>query len=98
MNENEKMFQIGLWMFGIMCLVVIGLQVCYRTQNRARNRVHAEIVQTQQDIAVAQANFATIIRPEVLRNSVLAVSPKAEVVSFHKSVSINEIPPRPIKE
>lgn len=91
MCEDEKMFQIGLWAMGAVLLLTIGLQVCYRTQNRARDRVRSDIVQTQQEIAVAQANFASYVRPEILRNLVGAVVPKAEVVSFHKSVSIGDL-------
>lgn len=94
MGDDEKMFQIGIWMLGAVVLLTVGLQVCYRTQNRARNRVHAEIVRTQQAIAVAQANFASYVRPEILRNLVVSIAPKSEVISFNKSVSINELPIR----
>jgi len=92
MGEDEKMFQIGIWSLGAVVLLTVGLQVCYRTQNRARNRVRAEIVRTQQEIAVAQANFASYVRPEILRNLVVSIAPKSEVISFHKSVAINELP------
>ncbi len=92
MGEDEKMFQIGIWSLGAVVLLTVGLQVCYRTQNRARNRVRADIVQTQQEIAVAQANFASYVRPEILRNLVVSIAPKSEVISFHKSVAINELP------
>ena len=94
MGDDEKMFQIGIWMLGAVVLLTVGLQVCYRTQHRARNRVHADIVRTQQEIAAAQANFASYVRPEILRNLVISISPKAEVISFNKSVSINELPIR----
>ncbi|MBQ4070248.1 MAG: hypothetical protein IJD52_02645 [Alphaproteobacteria bacterium] len=92
MNEDEKMFQIGLWAMGIMMMVTVGLQVCFRTQHRTRNSVRREIVQTQQAIAVAQANFAAYVRPEILRNLVVSVAPKSEVVSFQKSVAIQDLP------
>lgn len=94
MNEDEKMFQIGMWSLAAVLLLTIGLQVCYRTQNRARNNVRAEIVRTQQEIAVAQANFASYVRPEILRNLVVSVAPKSEVISFHKSVAIDDLPDR----
>lgn len=94
MNEDEKMFQIGLWSLGAVLLLTIGLQVCYRTQNRSRDRVRAEIVQTQQEIAARQANFAAYVRPEILRNLVISVAPRAEVISFHKSVAIDDLPNR----
>lgn len=92
MGADEKMFQIGLWAMGAVLLLTVGLQVCYRTQNRARDRVRSDIVRTQQEIAIAQANFASYVRPEILRNLVVAVVPRAEVVSFHKSVTIDDLP------
>ncbi len=94
MGEDEKMFQIGLWACILVSVLAAVLQVCYRTQNRARNRVRAEIVKTQQEIAVAQANFASYVRPEILRNLVVSVYPKTEVISFHKSVAIDDLPNR----
>lgn len=94
MGEDEKMFQIGLWACVLVSVLAAVLQVCYRTQNRARNRVRAEIVKTQQEIAVAQANFASYVRPEILRNLVVSVYPKTEVISFHKSVAIDDLPNR----
>lgn len=94
MGEDEKMFQIGIWSLGAVVLLTVGLQVCYRTQNRARNHVRAEIVRTQQETAVAQANFASYVRPEILRNLVVSIAPKSEVVSFNKSVAIDELPIR----
>lgn len=92
MGEDEKMFQIGLWACILVSVLAAVLQVCYRTQNRARNRVRAEIVKTQQEIAVGQANFASYVRPEILRNLVVSVYPKTEVISFHKSVAIDDLP------
>ena len=96
MNEDERMFQIGVWSLGAIFVLTTALQVCYRTQNRARDRVRAEIVQTQQTIAARQANFASYVRPEILRN--LVVSIKAEVISFHKSTTIDELPMRTTEE
>ncbi len=97
MNEDEKMFQIGLWALGGVFLLTVGLQVCYRTQNRARNRVRAEIVQTQQEIATRQASFASFVRPEILRNLVVSVAPKSEVISFNKTVTAEELPNRVVE-
>ncbi len=94
MSADEKMFHIGLWAFGAVLMLTIGLQVCYRTQNRARNRVNAEIVRTQQETAAVTANFASYVRPEILRNLVVSIYPKAEVISFHKSITIAELPDR----
>ena len=91
MQVDEKMFQIGVWSVGIVLLMTVILQVAFRTQNRQRNRVRREIVVTQQQIAVAEANFAAYVRPEVLRNLVVNIAPKSEVVGFNKSVAVNEL-------
>lgn len=98
MNEDGIMFQVGCWALGIVIVLTVGLQVCYRTQNRARNKVRSEIVQTQQEIAIAQANFASYVRPEILRNLVVSIEPKSEVISFHKAVAISELPNRVMPE
>ncbi len=92
MSDDEKMFNIGLWAVGAVIMLTVGLQVCYRTQHRARNHVRAEIVKTQQEIAAMQANFASYVRPEILRNLVVSIAPKSEVIGFHKSVAIDELP------
>jgi len=94
MSEDEKMFQIGVWSLGVVILLTIVLQVCYRTQNRARDRVRAEIVRLQQETAIAQANFASYVRPEILRNLVTSIAPKAEVIGFNKTVAIDDLPNR----
>lgn len=92
MGEDEKMFHIGLWSVGAVVMLTVGLQVCYRTQNRARDNVRREIVRTQQEIAMAEANFASYVRPEILRSMVQTVAPKSESISFNKTVSIAELP------
>ena len=72
-------------------MMTVTLQVAFRTQNRQINRVRREIVQTQQKIAVAEANFASYVRPESLRNLVNGLAPKSETISFNKAVSINDL-------
>ena len=98
MNQDEKMFRIGVIMVIAMVAINVALQVCYRAQNSERKRVRRDIVQTQQDIAVAQAKFASLVRPESLRNLVSGVVPHAEVISFHKSVEIRDLPDRIIEK
>lgn len=89
--EDEKMFQIGIWVLFSVLLLTVCLQVCFRTQNRALNQVRHQIVKTQQEYAVAQANFASYVRPEILRSSVDSVAPRSEVISFNKAVSITDL-------
>lgn len=98
MNEDVKMAHIGIWLMVSMIVLTVGLQVCYRTQNKAFARVRAEIAQTQQDIASSQAQFASFVRPEILRNLVVSTSPKTEIISFHKTVRIGEIPLRHLQD
>lgn len=94
MNEDEKMFQIGIWSLIIMAMLTVILQVCYRTQNRVLNRVRADIIQTKQSIAVAETDFAAYLRPEILGSVVKLVNPKAETVGFQKNISIGDLPER----
>ncbi|MBO5662823.1 MAG: hypothetical protein Q4C08_01355, partial [Pseudomonadota bacterium] len=96
MHDDEKMFHIGAWSIGIVMMLSVTLQVGFRTQNRQINRVRRDIVETQQKIAVAEANFASLVRPEVLRNMVVSILPKVEGISFQKSVTIDDLPNREI--
>ena len=91
MGEDKKMFQIGSWSLGVVVMLLFGFQVCFRTQQGQINRVRRDIVKTQQDIAVAEANFASFVRPEILRNMVITITPKAEVVSFQKAIAIENL-------
>ncbi len=97
MNEDEQMFQWGIGLAMAVLMLTAVLQVCYRVQDKTRARTKAEIVQTQQEIAVAQANFASYVRPEILRNLVVSIYPKSEVISFNKSIAIDDIPMRETK-
>ena len=94
MNEDEKMFQIGVWTLIVVAVLTVILQVCYRTQNRVLNRVRADIIQTKQNIAVAETDFAAYVRPEILGSVVKLVNPKSETDSFQKNVSIGDLPER----
>ena len=95
MNEEEKMFRIGSAMLILVIALTVALQVCYRTQNRERWRVRAQIRDAQQDIALVQTEFAELVRPEKLRNSMdISGLGKVEPISFNKSVEIQELPDR----
>lgn len=91
MSEDKKMFQIGSWSLGVVVMLLLVFQVCFRTQLGQLNRVRRDIVKTQQDIAVAEANFASYVRPESLRNTVMMITPKAEVISFQKAIAIDNL-------
>ena len=95
MNEEEKMFRIGSAMLTLVIALTVALQVCYRTQNNERRHVRAQIRDAQQDIALAQAEFASWVRPESLRNLIdISGLRKVEPISFNKSVEIQELPDR----
>ena len=95
MNEEEKMFRIGSAMLIWVVALTVALQVCYRTQNRERRDVRRMIRETQQDIALAQTDFAMLVRPENLRNAMdISGLSKVEAISFNKSVEIQELPDR----
>ena len=94
MNEDEKMLHIGMVMLVAGMLVTAVLQVCYRNQNKALNRVRHDIVKTQQETAVVAANFASYVRPEILRNLVVSIYPQAQVIGFNKTVSIDQLQAR----
>lgn len=95
MNEEEKMFRIGSVMLIMVIALTVALQVCYRTQNRERRHVREKIRDTQQDIALAQADFASRVRPESIRKLIdKSGLGKVEAVSFNKSVEIQELPDR----
>ncbi len=94
MNEDRIMWNIGWFVLILVIILMLVLQVCNRTQNRSLNRVRADIVRTQQNIAKAEANFASYVRPEALRNLVSIVEPKSKPIRFNAAVSPSEIPMR----
>lgn len=98
MSEDEKMYHIGIWALCGMLFLTIGLQVCYRTQNRTRDHVRAEIVRTQKAIAVATTKFEGYKRPEFLRNLVGGVVPNATAIGYQKSVTVDALPDREVKK
>lgn len=98
MSDDEKMFHIGIWALCGVLFLTIGLQVCYRTQNRTRNHVRAQIVRTQKEIADATTRFEGYKRPEVLRSLVSGVVQNAAPIGYQKSVSIDALPDREPKK
>ena len=97
MSEDEKMQHIGYWSVAVMFFLTVILGAMSRTQNREINHVRRNIVKMQQQIAVAEAQFASYVRPESLRSMVVTIEPKSEVVSFKKSVAIDSLSNRKSK-
>ena len=48
MNDDEKMFQIGVWSLCVVLFLTVLLQVAFRTQDRQVRSVRNDIVKTQQ--------------------------------------------------
>ncbi len=94
MNEDEKLYRIGWGLLGAALIITVLLQVCYRTQNRVLKRVRAEIVTTNQKIAVAETKFAEYVLPNSLRDRVTTSVPRAETIGFHKNITIGELADR----
>ena len=94
MSDDEKMFQIGVCSVWAVLFLSVILQVAFRTQNRQINQIRRDIVKTQQQVAVAEARYASLVSPENLRSMVVTIEPKSEVVSFNKSVAIENLPDR----
>lgn len=91
MDEESKMFKWGVGLAIFVFLLTAALQVSFRTNDKARARIRARIVETQQDIAERRAAFASFVRPEILRNLVFNIYPKSETVNFNKSISVNNL-------
>lgn len=96
MNDDEKMFQIGVWSLCVVLFLTVLLQVAFRTQDRQLRSVRNDIVKTQQEIAMKQTKFASLISLENLRNVVSMVLPKTETVNYAKSVDVYELKDRKI--
>lgn len=92
MQDDVKMFNFGIIMsVGLMCLIVF-LQVCYREQNKNLRSVRANMENVQQEIAKEETKFSALSSGDLLRGSVVGINPKAETVSFSKTIHIDEIP------
>ena len=92
MRDDEKMFNLGVAMFvGIVCLIVF-LQVCYREQNNNLKSVRRSADVARQEYAVAETKFSSLSSADSFRGSVVGINPNAEIVSFSKTVHIDDIP------
>ncbi len=94
MNEEQKMFKIGVCSFIGVIFLIVGLQVCYRNQHKSLKFTHDEIVKTQQQIAIAQAKFESMTNSEYLLGMVTAVNPHVEIIGFRKYTDVEDLPLR----
>jgi len=91
MHEDEMMFHWGIGMAVAAVAVSVALQVGFRTQDKSRAHIKAEIVRTQQEIADNSAKFSALTRPEVLRSVVIEMYPKYEPLGFGKTINAKDI-------
>lgn len=94
MNEEQKMFKIGVGALICCFCVMVGLQVCYRIQHRTLNYTNSEIRKIQQQYAIEQAKFESMTNAEYLQDSIRAVVPKVEIIGFKKYTSVQDLPLR----
>ncbi len=94
MNEEQKMFNIGVAALVCCVFVMVGLQVCFRMQHRSLKYTNDEIVRTQQQIAVEQAKFESMTNAEYLQDKVSMVVPSVEIIGFKKYTTIEDLPLR----
>ena len=92
MQDDKKLFNVGLIMFVFVVILTAFLQVCYRVQNNNLKDVRRTMVITRQEIASAEARFASLSAADSLRGSVVGINPNAETVSFSKTIHIDTIP------
>lgn len=92
MRDDEKMFNIGTIMLMAVVFLIVFLQVCYRVQNSNIESVRRDIAETRHEYSIADTKFSALKSADSLRGSVVGVNPKAETVSFSKTVHIDTIP------
>ncbi len=92
MQDDEKMFNIGVTMvIFIVCLIAF-LQVCYRVQENNLKSVRRNLETTKQEYDIAGTKFSALSSAGLLRASVSEINPKMETVSFSKTIHIDDIP------
>ena len=92
MRDDEKMFNIGTIMLMAVVFLIVFLQVCYRVQNSNLDAVRRNMDNTRHEFDIARTRFSALSSADSLRGSVFGVNPQAEIVSFSKTVNINDIP------
>ncbi len=92
MHDDEKMFNIGTIMLMVVVFLIMFLQVCYRVQNSNLKSIRQSMDETRHEYSIADTRFSALKSADSLRGSVVGVNPKAETVSFSKTVHIDDIP------
>ena len=92
MRDDEKMFNIGVAMLMAVVFIIGFLQVSYRVQNNNLKSVRQDMENTKYEIDIAKTKLSALSAADSLRGSVIGINPKAEIVSFSKTVHIDNIP------
>lgn len=92
MRDDEKMFNIGKIMLFCMVCIIAFLQVCYRVQDSNLKSVHQKLENTRHEYDIAGTRFSALSSAGLLRGNVVGTNPRVEVVSFSKTVQIDNIP------
>ncbi len=92
MRDDEKMYNIGWAMLIGIGFIISFLQVAYRVQNTNLDEVRRNMENTRHEYDIAKTRFSALSSADSLRGSVIGVNPKAETVSFSKTVHIDSIP------
>ena len=91
MRDDEKMFNLGLVSVLTAIGLIVFLQVCYRVQNENLAAVRNSLENIRHEYALAETKFSKLSSGDYLRSSVTGVNPRAETVSFSKTIHINNI-------
>ena len=92
MRDDEKMFSVSVAVLMGVVIMIVFLQVCYRVQNNNLVSVRHSLETTKHEADIAGTKLSALLSADSLRRSVKNANPNAEVVSFSKTVHIDDIP------
>lgn len=91
MRDDTRLYRLGWIMLIIVGLLMAALSICYEAQRREMNSVHRKLQTVNKEISDAEHKFEDSVNKSV-RNLVKTMNPKAENVSFKKTVNVEDIP------
>ena len=92
MRDDQKMFNIGFALLLGVIFCIGFIQVGYRVQNSNLKSVRKSMEITRQDMDIAKTKLSALSSADLLRGSVIGINPRAETVSYSKTVYIDNIP------
>ena len=91
MRDDTRLYRLGWIMLIIVGLLMAALSICYEDQRREINSVHTKLQNINKEIADTEHKFEDSVNKSV-RSLVKEMHPKAENVSFKKTINIEDIP------